>query len=297
LRRQRLELAVTSEQPTASAPLSAAFFDLDKTLMQGSSAFQFGRAARRAGIITRRQFAQSALANYRFRMHGATDEYSFAVRDAIAQSLQGVRVRDLERLGVSVVARILPRLYPQMVAIAHDHQDAGRRVYIVTAAAHELAAKLADVMGFDGAVGSHLSEVSDGHYTGKATGAFIYGAAKALAVSEIAQRDGIDLAASYAYTDSASDLPMLELVGHPVTVNPDAELSALAREHEWEVLHLDPLPRRLRLMVAILGSITLSGAMLMVALHARRRWRRLGSGAPVRPAIGRRGSGLSAVRR
>jgi HAD superfamily hydrolase (TIGR01490 family) len=281
---------VSVKQPTAPTDSGAAFFDLDKTLMQGSSAFQFGRAARRAGIITRRQFAQSAVANYRFRMHGATDEYSIAVREAIAKSLSGVRVRDLERLGVSVLAGILPRLYPQMVAIAHDHQDAGRRVYIVTAAAHELAEKLAQVMGFEGAIGSHLSEVHNGRYTGQVTGAFIYGAAKALAVGEIAERDGIDLAASYAYTDSASDLPMLELVGHPVAVNPDAELAALAREHGWEVLHLDPLPRRLRLLTALAGSLCLGGTVLVLALHARRRLHWLAPGAPARPAVGVRGS-------
>ena len=157
------------------AQRSAAFFDLDKTLMQGSSAFQFGRAAHRAGMITRRQLASSAIANVRFRLRGASDERSQAVREGIATSLRGVRVRELERLGVSVLARILPRLYPQMVSIAHDHQDDGRRVYIVTAAADELAEMLARVMGFDGGIGSHLSEVVDGRYTGRATGAFLYG--------------------------------------------------------------------------------------------------------------------------
>jgi HAD superfamily hydrolase (TIGR01490 family) len=267
---------VSAERLSPPASPGAAFFDLDKTLMQGSSAFQFGRAARRAGIITRRQLAQSAVANLQFRMRGATDEYSIAVREAIATSLRGIRVRDLERLGVSVLAGILPRLYPQMVAIAHDHQDAGRRVYIVTAAAHELAEKLAQVMGFDGAVGSHLSEVHDGRYTGRVAGAFIYGAAKALAISEIAERDGIDLAASYAYTDSASDLPMLELVGHPVAVNPDGELAALAREHGWEVLYLDPLPRRLRITLAAAGSLCLAGAMIAIVLHTQGRREHLG---------------------
>jgi HAD superfamily hydrolase (TIGR01490 family) len=277
---------VSAERPSPPASSGAAFFDLDKTLMQGSSAFQFGRAARRAGIITRRQFAQSAVANLQFRMRGATDEYSIAVREAIAASLRGIRVRDLERLGVSVLAGILPRLYPQMVAIAHDHQDAGRRVYIVTAAAHELAEKLSQVMGFDGAVGSHLSEVQNGLYTGKVAGAFIYGAEKALAVSEIAERDGIDLTASYAYTDSASDLPMLELVGHPVAVNPDGELAALAREHGWEVLYLDPLPRRLRLTLAAAASLCLGGAMIAIVLHFHGRREHVGPDGGWRPAIG-----------
>jgi HAD superfamily hydrolase (TIGR01490 family) len=207
-------------------------------------------------------------------MHGASDEYSVAVREAIAESLRGVRVRDLERLGVSVLAGILPRLYPQMVTIAHDHQDAGRRVYIVTAAAHELADKLAHVMGLDGAIGSHLSEVRDGRYTGRVTGAFLYGEAKAGAVSEIAVRDRLDLAASYAYSDSASDLPMLELVGHPVAVNPDPELAALAREHGWEVLYLDPLARRRRRIgTALVAAAGVGGTATLIAAHARGRRR------------------------
>lgn len=256
-----------------TAPNSAAFFDLDKTLMQGSSAFQFGRAAHRAGMISRRQLASSAVANVRFRLRGASDERSQAVREGIATALRGVRVRELERLGVSVLAGILPRLYPQMVAIAHDHQDDGRRVYIVTAAAHELAEMLARVMGFDGGIGSHLSEVVDGRYTGRVTGAFLYGDAKAAAVSEIAAREGFDLAACYAYSDSASDMPMLELVGHPVAVNPDAELRALAQEHGWEVLALDPLSGRLRLAVALAAVAAAAGAATVI-LSARRRSRR-----------------------
>ena len=211
-------------------------------------------------------------------MHGASDADSVAVRDAIASSLEGVRVRDLERLGVSVLAGILPRLYPQMVAIAHDHQDDGRRAYIVTAAAHELAELLAQVMGFDGAIGSHLSEVQDGRYTGRATGAFMYRDAKAAAVAEIAARDGIDLAASYAYSDSASDVPMLEIVGHPVAVNPDAELSEIARVRGWQVILLDPLSRRLRLIAAALALAAASAVGVtatVLATRARERRRQL----------------------
>jgi HAD superfamily hydrolase (TIGR01490 family) len=268
---------VSAASSSTEAPSGAAFFDLDKTLMQGSSAFQFGRAARRAGLITRGQFARSAVANVRYRMHGASDEYSIAVREAIAASLRGVRVRDLERLGVSVIAGILPRLYPRMLAIAQDHQDAGRRVYLVTAAAHELAEKLAQVMGFDGAVGSHLSEVQDGCYTGRATGRFLYREAKAAAVREIAERDRLDLAECYAYSDSASDLPMLELVGHPVAVNPDIELAGLARRHGWEVIRLDPLSRRgrRRAMTAVIAAGGTATTLLAYSSCRRRRRRPL----------------------
>ncbi len=138
--------------------------------MQGSSAFQFGRAAYRAGLLSRRQLAADAWANVQFRLRGSTDAGTQALRERISKSLAGTRVVDLERLGPDVLAGILPRLYPQMLAVAHEHQDAGRQVYIVTAASHELAEMLARVLAFDGAIGSNFSEAVDGVYTGKPDG-------------------------------------------------------------------------------------------------------------------------------
>jgi HAD superfamily hydrolase (TIGR01490 family) len=248
-----------------TVPAGAAFFDLDKTLMQGSSAFQFGRAAYRNGLIGRRQVMSDGLANLRYRLRGASDADSLALRERIALMLQGTRVVDLERLGVDVLAGVLPRVYPQMLAIAHDHQDAGRPAYIVTAAAQDLADILARVMAFDGAIGSQMSEVADGVYTGRPTGLFIYGAGKAQAIRELAEQQGIDLAASYAYSDSASDLPMLECVGHPVAVNPDSALLGVAQREHWEVLFLDRLGRRLKLAAA-LGGAAAAGGVGAVAL-------------------------------
>ncbi|MGO9902109.1 MAG: HAD family hydrolase [Solirubrobacteraceae bacterium] len=260
--------------PESDHARSAAFFDLDKTLMQGSSAFEFGRAAYRAGLISRRRIVADGLANLRYRLHGASDAHSHAVRERIASLLAGVRVRDLERLGVGVVSGILPRLYPRMLKLAYEHQDMGRPVYIVTATAHELAEVLAQVMAFDGAVGSHFSEVVDGRYTGRATGAFLYGEAKAQAIREIAAREGFDLAASYAYSDSASDLPMLMAVGHPVVVNPDAELGAVARARGWEVLHLDRLARWLWAGAALLGAALVGGAATLVVARRKEQQKR-----------------------
>jgi HAD superfamily hydrolase (TIGR01490 family) len=196
-----------------AAGASAAFFDLDRTLMEGSSAFQFGRAAYRAGLMSRRQLVADGWANLRFRLRGATDEESIALRDRVSASLAGVRVRDLERLGADVLAGILPRIYPQMLSVAYEHQDAGRRVYIVTAASAELAQLLAQVLRFDGGIGSRYSEVVDGVHTGRPVGEFVYRSGKARAVEALAETEGIDLAASYAYSDSESDLPMLQAVG------------------------------------------------------------------------------------
>lgn len=240
--------------------------------MQGSSGFQFGRAAYRAGLVSRRQLIVDALANMRFRLQGSSDEATQALRDRISASLSGVRVRDMERLGPDVLALVLPRIYPRMLALAYEHQDAGRRLYIVTAASQELAETLAHVLTFDGAIGSQFSAVSDGYYTGEPTGLFIYGADKARAVRRLAERDGIDLSVSYAYSDSASDLPMLRAVGHPVAVNPDKELLAEARERGWEVLRFERLGRRLKTAVGLLGAAVAGGAG-SAALAARRRGR------------------------
>ncbi len=252
----------------------AAFFDLDRTLIAGSSAFQFGRAAYRAGLVTRRQLAGDAWENVRFRLRGSTDKGTDALRERIGQMLEGVRVRELQRLAPDVLAGVLPRLYPQMLEIAYGHQDAGRPIFICTAAAQEMAELMAIVLTFDGAVGS-VSEVVDGHYTGRAGGPFTYREGKAEAIRDLAAREEIDLAASWAYSDSESDLPMLRLVGHPVAVNPDPELGRVARLEGWEVLRFERLGRRLRVVGAAgvaaalggLGSVVLSRR----SVPARRR--------------------------
>jgi HAD superfamily hydrolase (TIGR01490 family) len=238
--------------------------------MEGSSAFQFGRTAYRHGLMSRRQLVADAWANLRFRLRGATDEDTVALRDRVSASLAGTRVRDLERLGADVLAGILPRLEPQVLQIAYDHQDAGRPVYIVTAASQELAAMLAHVLAFDGAIGSQFSEIVDGVYTGKPGGLFIYRTGKATAIRALAAERAIDLAASYAYSDSESDMPMLEAVGHAVVVNPDQPLLAIARERGWEVLRVDHLGRWLKTGAAVAGTGALGGLVTM-ALASRAR--------------------------
>lgn len=250
----------------------AAFFDLDRTLMEGSSAFQFGRAAHRAGLLSRRQLIADGWANLMFRLRGASDDASLELRNRISSSLQGIRVRDMERLGADVLAGVLPRIYPQVLALAHKHQDEGRRVYIVTAASQDLAEMLANVLVLDGAVGSQFSGVEDGVYTGQPAGLFIYGREKAQAIEQLAEREGLDLAQSYAYSDSVSDLPMLRLVGHPVVVNPDSNLAKVARNERWEVLRFDRLGRRLKAAAGLLGAAVAGGVgSAALAMRGKRR--------------------------
>jgi HAD superfamily hydrolase (TIGR01490 family) len=256
------------QTPSGSAPggSAAAFFDLDRTLMEGSSAFQFGRAAYKAGLLSRRQLVSDGWANLMFRLRGASDQSSHELRNRISHSLEGTRV------GVDVLAGVLPRIYPQVLELAYRHQDEGRRVYIVTAASQELATMLAGVLAFDGAIGSQFSEVVDGVYTGRPTGPFVYGEDKARVIKQLAERDGIDLGQSYAYSDSASDLPMLRVVGHPVAVNPDSDLAKAAREERWEVLRFDRLGRRLKAAVGLAGAAVAGGVgSAALAAHNRRR--------------------------
>ena len=259
----------------------AAFFDLDRTLIAGSSAFQFGRAAYKAGLVTRRQLAADAWENVRFRLRGSTDAGTDALRDRIGEMLRGVRVRDLQRLAPDVLAGVLPRVYPQMLQLAYEHQDEGRPIFICTAASQEMAELVAIVLTFDGAVGS-VSEVVDGHYTGRAGGPFTYREGKAEAIRELAAREGIDLGASWAYTDSESDLPMLRLVGHPVAVNPDAELGRIARAEGWEVLRFERLGRRLRVAGAASVAAALGGLGSVVLSRRSAPPRRLPNVVPLR---------------
>ncbi len=250
------------------AGTAAVFFDLDRTLIAGSSAFEFGRAAYKAGMLNRRQLARDAWENVLFRLKGSTDQRTDALKERIGEALAGTKVRHLQRLAPAVLAGVLPRLYPQMLEIAYGHQDAGRPIFICTAASQEIAELMAVVLTFDGAIGS-VSEVVDGAYTGREGGPFTYREGKAQAIRELAARENIDLDASYAYTDSESDLPMLRLVGHPVAVNPDTELRQVARAEGWDVLTFDRLHRRLK-MVAALGAAAAVGSAAPVAARRAR---------------------------
>ncbi len=251
----------------------AAFFDLDKTLIEGSSAVHFGRAAYRAGMVSRRQLARDLWANIKFRLNGSTDAGTDELRERILGSIAGQRVVDLARMGPDVLAGVLPLLYREVLDEAYAHQDAGRPVYIVTAASQELADVLAHVLVLDGGIGMR-SEVRDGVYTGRAAGPFTYREGKAEAIRQLAASEGIDLAESYAYSDSESDLPMMRTVGYPVAVNPDRALERVAREEGWRIMRFDKLGRRLRVLAAV-GSVALvGGGGGYVAARARRPRRR-----------------------
>jgi HAD superfamily hydrolase (TIGR01490 family) len=277
-----------------SALRAAAFFDLDKTLMAGSSGVFFARAAYETGMISRSRLVRDLYES----LLGSTDDRADDVRRRVGEMIAGVPVRDLQRLSPRVLAGVLPRLYPEMLERAYTHQDAGQPIYILTAASQEMADLLASVLAFDGGLGSR-SEIVEGHYTGRPAGPFNYREGKVVSMREVAERERIDLAASYAYSDSESDIPMLSAVGHPVVVNPDAALRRIAQREGWEMIELDRLGRRLKL----LGAIGVGTALMSLGRVLTERGARLRAASemeprrsPLPPTIGRRRNGVSGRR-
>lgn len=245
---------------------AAAFFDLDKTLMAGSSGMQFARVATRHGIVGRRQLASWAVEHLRYRLRGTTDERTAEVLRVARELIAGVPARDLERMNPEVMAAILPRVYPQMLDEVYAHQDAGRATFIVSAAGNGVVEPLAGVLGMDGGIGTRYEVDGEGTFTGRFEGPFVYGPGKVEAMRAFAAEHGIDLAASYAYSDSLSDLPMLRAVGHPVVVNPDPPLAELAREEGWQTMRFERLGRRLvALAVTLLATVAGFGGTRIAA--------------------------------
>ena len=253
---------------------AAAFFDLDKTLMAGSSGMQFARVAARAGVVSRRQLWSWGVEHLRYRLRGTTDERTNDVLQVARDLITGVPEKTIARMGPEVMAAILPRVYPQMLVEVHAHQDAGRPCFIVSAAGNDVVESLAAVLGMEGGIGTRYEVDAEGEFTGRLDGPFVYGPGKVTAMEEFARTHDIDLATSYAYSDSLSDLPMLRAVGNPVAVNPDPPLAAIAREEEWQTLRFERLGRRLTAVaVTVIATVAGFGAT-RVAAHRRPRPRR-----------------------
>ncbi len=250
----------------AAAGRPAAFFDLDKTLMAGSSGMVWAAVSTRAGLFPRRLLARWAVDHLRYRLRGASDEAAAQVMGQVRDVVSGMAVSDLEDLGPAVIEGVLPRIYPEMLDEVRGHHAAGRPTFIVSAAGHYVVEELARELEMDGGIGTGY-EIRDGAFTGELDGPFMYGKGKVAAMERLAAELGIDLQSSYAYSDSASDLPMLRAVGNPVVVNPDAALLAVARAEGWRVMRFEKLGRRLATGAAI-GTVVIAVA---VAAGARRR--------------------------
>jgi HAD superfamily hydrolase (TIGR01490 family) len=231
----QIEPAPPELRPYISTGPSAAFFDLDRTLISGSSAFVLGVAAWRAGLVPPRQFGRDAVGAVAFRFSGASDDTSNGVRDRILGAVKGIRVDDLVALNAEIVPKLLAKVRPEAQALVDRHRHAGRATYIVSASPVELVEPLAKALGMTAGIGT-VSEILDGVYSGELAGPFCYGPGKVEAIIDLAKWENFDLGQCYAYSDSASDLPMMEAVGHPVAVNPDAKLERIAHHNGWPIV-------------------------------------------------------------
>ena len=243
--------------------------------MAGSSGMQFARVAARRGIVSRRQLARWARDHLRYRLRGATDEETAAVLRAARELITGVPGKDIDRMGPEVMAAILPRIYPEMLAEIHHHQDEGRPAFIVSAAGDGIVGALAAVLQMDGGIGTRYELDGSGNFTGRLDGPFVYGPGKVEAIERFAEEHGIDLATSWAYSDSESDLPMLRAVGNAVVVNPDPGLARIARDGGWRVMQFERLGRRIAIGTATLIAALVGLGGRSVAARRRRPPRRL----------------------
>ncbi|MEO5851501.1 MAG: HAD-IB family hydrolase [Nocardioides sp.] len=217
-------------------PASAAFFDVDNTLMQGASVFHLARGLHRRQFFTTREILGAAWKQAYFRVVGVEDpEHVADARSSALGFIAGHTVTELESLGKEIFDEAMAhRIWPGTRALAQLHLDQGQRVWLVTAAPIEIAQIIAHRLGLTGAMGT-VAEHVDGVYTGRLVGDLLHGPAKAVAVQALAEREGLDLARCSAYSYSVNDLPMLSLVGDACAINPDARLRAHAKARGWRV--------------------------------------------------------------
>lgn len=255
---------------------SAAFFDLDRTLISGSSAFTLAIQARRAGMIPTTEFVRDATSAVLFKMFGSSDDTTDEVRTRILKAVTGVRQSEMQALNTEILPRLLAKLRPEARRLLDRHRHAGRDTFIVSAGPQEIVEPLAHSLGMTSGIGTR-SVVEDGVYTGDLAGPFCYGEGKVEAIAELAQWNGYDLDQCYAYSDSASDLPMLEAVGHPVAVNPDGRLERHARANGWPIVIFSQQTKSvIRRSAGTAAAIGVAGASFAagVALGGRGRRRR-----------------------
>jgi HAD superfamily hydrolase (TIGR01490 family) len=244
---------------------AAAFFDLDRTLISGASAFPFGVEAWRQGLATRGDIAKWAVAALSFLLAGDKgDGAGMDIRTEFLARVEGASVSDLELIGQAILPKLVNRVRPESRKLVAMHNEVGRDTWIVSASAHSIVEPLAASLGMTGAIGTE-GEIVDGLFTGRLSGPFIYGPGKAQAIEKLASDRGYDLHLCYAYSDSISDLPMMELVGHPVAVNPDSELARIARERGWPIVIF---ARKTKRAVAFsgVGVLTVAAAITGYAL-------------------------------
>jgi len=219
----------------AASPRAAAFFDLDGTLIPGSANIPLSIAAFKRGWVPKRDLARDVWFGLHFLLKGASDDRAGAVRDRILRAVAGHRVSDVVGLGDDFITQVANSVTVEARALLAMQADAGRDRFVVSATSQEIVSMLADHIGIEGGLGTR-SRIVDGRYTGDLDGPFCYGEGKVEAIELLAAERGYDLDASYAFSDSMSDMPMLERVGYPVVVNPDGKMRQEAVRRGWPVI-------------------------------------------------------------
>jgi HAD superfamily hydrolase (TIGR01490 family) len=260
---------------------SAAFFDLDKTIIAKSSTLAFGRSFYQGGLINRRAVLKSTYAQFVYLIGGADHDQMDRMRDYLAQMCRGWDVAQVRQIVAETLHDLInPLIYDEAASLIEEHHAAGRDVVIVSSSGEEVVAPIGEMVGADHIVATRMV-VEDGRYTGEIA-FYAYGPNKAEAVRELAERHGYDLAECFAYSDSHTDLPMLEEVGQPTTVNPDKALRRVAVERDWPVLEFRrPVALRSRMPtltppsrpVVAGAAVTAVAAGAGLAWYARRRGR------------------------
>jgi HAD superfamily hydrolase (TIGR01490 family) len=253
---------------------SAAFFDVDNTMMRGASIYWLARGLAARNYFTTGDLARFGWQQLRFRVLAAEHPgHVSRAREAALAFVEGWSVADLERLSEEIFDELMAeRIWSGSRALAQLHLDAGQRVWLVTAAPVELGRVIAQRLGLTGAIGT-VAEVDAGVYTGRLVGDLMHGPAKADAIRQLAAAEGLDLPRCAAYSDSINDLPMLSAVGHPVAVNPDNALRRQARERGWEVrdFRTGRKAARVAAPTALAAGVLTSAVLGGMAMRRRRR--------------------------
>ncbi|MFG2695068.1 HAD family hydrolase [Kitasatospora sp. NPDC051984] len=253
---------------------AAAFFDCDNTILRGAAIFYLGVGLYRRRFFTRRDLARFAWQQAAFRLRGAENaEHIADARDSALGLVAGKRTADLERICEEIFEPVLAeKVWPGTRALVQMHLDAGQRVWLVTAAPQEVARLIARRLGMTGALGT-VAETRAGEYTGRLVGGMLHGPAKAAAVQALARREHLDLARCAAFSDSANDIPMLSLVGHPYVINPDAALRRHARAMGWRVRDFRTGRKAARIGIPAAAALGVAAGAAAAAVAMRRRQR------------------------
>ncbi|HET6948814.1 MAG TPA: HAD family hydrolase [Acidimicrobiales bacterium] len=249
--------------------MEAAFFDLDKTVIAKASMVAFSGPLHRAGLLSRRMLLRAAWGQLVYAQFGASPEKLDKLRDSVLRLTIGWDQAEISAIVREALVDVVePIVYDEALELIREHRMAGRKVFIVSASPEEIVAPLARYLGVDEMLATRAELDDQGRYTGR-TELYCYGPAKVVAMQAVAERDGIDLGASYAYSDSATDRPMLEAVGHAVVVNPDRELLRAAKAQGWEVRRFTRrVPLRDRVPMPAPRQAALGGGALVVLVGA-----------------------------